>query len=271
MNAPSSPQLINSGPELSAAGLIHRVAQPSTPGPYPTAVLIHGRAGTEDVLWVFRRAIPHGWLIVTPRAIYPDPNEGGYSWTQEASGGAEEQGSGGAEEHPSSFILQPSSSNLQSPSYQHPDLSRSHTPTQWPTLAMFDEGVAALERFIRALPALYNADLDRVVLMGFSQGAAVSFALALKHPQLVKAIASLVGFMPEGAANLSTSQSPLSNLPVFMAVGQKDPTIPLEKARESAAVLREANADLTYQEYDTGHKLNAQGSRDLAAWWSGLG
>lgn len=278
MNTPASPQLIDSGPELAAAGLVHRVAQPQAPGPYPTAVLIHGRAGTEDVLWVFRRAIPQGWLIVTPRALYPDPNEGGYSWTREASRGAEEQGSGGERSSGQSAVGSGSEtgekspvSNLQSPSYQHPDLSRSHTPTQWPTLAMFDEGLAALERFIRALPALYNADLDRVVLMGFSQGAAVSFALALKHPGLVKAIASLVGFMPEGADTLPSSQSPLSNLPVFMAVGQKDPTIPLEKARESAAILRAANADLTYHEYDTGHKLNAQGSRDLTAWWSKLG
>lgn len=283
MNNPSSPQLIDAGAELSAAGLVHRVAQPQTPGPYPTAVLIHGRAGTEDVLWVFRRAIPHGWLIVTPRAIYPDPNEGGYAWTLEESRGAEEQGSGGEASSGQSAggsgdedSDQSPISNLQSSPYQHPDLSRSHTPAQWPTLAMFDEGVAALERFIRALPALYNADPDRVVLMGFSQGAAVSFALALKHPQLVKAIASLVGFIPEGAANLSTGagqalQSPISDLPVFMAVGNEDKTIPLEKARETAEILRTADADLTYQEYDTGHKLNAQGSRDLASWWSRLG
>jgi phospholipase/carboxylesterase len=140
---------------------------------------------------------------------------------------------------------------------------------------MFDDAVTAVARFVKSLPALYNADLDRVVLKGFSQGAAACFAVALRRPGLVKGIASLVGFMPEGVANLqspvSSLQSPLSNLPVFMAAGKNDPTIPLAKARETAEILRAAEADLTYHEYDTGHKLNAQGTRDLTAWWSERG
>jgi phospholipase/carboxylesterase len=123
----------------------------------------------------------------------------------------------------------------------------------------------AVERFLKSLPALYSADLERVVLMGFSQGAAVSFAFALHHPGLVKGVASLVGFMPEG---IFTPHSSLATLPVFMAVGKEDPTIPLEKAREAAEVLRAAGAELSYNEYDAGHKLNSQGMRDLAAWWS---
>jgi phospholipase/carboxylesterase len=133
---------------------------------------------------------------------------------------------------------------------------------------LFDDAVAAVKQLVKSLPALYNADLDRVVLMGFSQGAAVSFAVALHHPELVKGVASLVGFMPE---DVTTLQSPISNLPVFMAVGKEDPTIPLEKAREAAGILRAAGADLTYHEYDTGHKLSSQGMRDLTAWWSRLG
>jgi phospholipase/carboxylesterase len=256
MNNNLSPQLVDAGPELLAAGLIHRVAQPETPGPYPTAVLIHGRAANEDVMWVFRRTIPHEWLVVAPRAILPD-SDGGYSWTVgvQGSGGAEEQGR----------VATSLTSNLQSPN-----------SSVWPSLPLFDDAVAAVERFIQSLPALYSADLDRVVLMGFSQGAAVSFAVALRHPELVKGIASLVGFLPEGVSQspslpVSNLQSPISNLPIFMSVGKEDPTIPLEKAREAAEIVRAAGAELTYNEYDAGHKLNAQGMRDLATWWSERG
>lgn len=72
-------QRIEAGPAFAQAGLVHRVRVPHSVGPHRTAVLLHGRAGNEDVMWVFARAIPADWLIVAPRAITPDP-DGGYAW-----------------------------------------------------------------------------------------------------------------------------------------------------------------------------------------------
>jgi predicted esterase len=60
-------------------------------------------------------------------------------------------------------------------------------------------------------------------------------------------------------------------MPIFIAVGKGDETIPYAKAKQAADVLRAAGAGLTYHEYDTGHKLNAQGMRDLTGWWSERG
>ena len=39
--------------------------------------------------------------------------------------------------------------------------------------------------------------------------------------------------------------------------------------QEFSAPLETAGADVEYHEYDTGHKLNAQGMRELKAWWDG--
>lgn len=138
---------------------------------------------------------------------------------------------------------------------------------EWPSLAMFGEAVEAVSGFIRTLPALYSADPDRVYLMGFSQGAATAYATAMMHPGLVKGIAGLVGFVPV-QCDAAIDTSALAGLPIFMAVGVEDPYIPHTRAQNCAQTLRASGADLAYHEYDTGHRLNAQGMRDLNGWWT---
>ncbi len=217
------PELIDSGEGFERAGLIHRVLQPDTAGPHRTAVLLHGRSGNEDVMWIFQRTLPKDWLLVAPRAIEHDP-AGGFAW--------------------------------------HP-----RKRDEWPTLAMFDEAVSAVVRFIQSLPDLYRADPTQIYLMGFSQGAAMAIATAIREPDLVQGIAGLVGFVPEDC-KAAVGAGVLGGLPVFMAVGTEDSTIPLERSRESADVLRRAGANLAYHEFDTGHKLNAKGMRALREWFN---
>lgn len=222
MSSNRQPESIRSGPELLVTGLPHNVLQPDAPGPYPTVVMLHGRLGNEEVMWVFRRTVPQGWLAVAPRATLRDP-AGGYSW---AIGPNDE----------------------------------------WPSVSDFDPATEAVKRFIDSLPSLYNADPERTYLMGFSQGAAVSFCTALRHPGLVQGIASLVGFVP--LADDTEFSGALADLPVFMAVGRDDHLVPPVVAHQSRDFLLAAGADLEYHEYDIGHKMTASGLRDLQAWWS---
>ena len=63
--------LVDSGPLLEATGLVHRVLEPSGPGPYRTAVMPHGRFGDEDAMWLFRRTMPTGWLKSPPAPSRP--------------------------------------------------------------------------------------------------------------------------------------------------------------------------------------------------------
>ena len=143
------------------------------------------------------------------------------------------------------------------------------TPDEWPCLYEFGEAVTAVTHFIHALPKQYNADPQRIYLMGFSQGAATAYALAMTYPKLVQGIAGIVGFVPE-ACDAAVEMRALHDLPIFMAVGQRDPLIPYGRAGTCAQTLRTAGADLTYHEYDTGHKLNIQGIRNLKQWWLAL-
>ena len=222
MSQSPPPKLVTSVNIIQQAGLIHRVQQPEGDGPFPTVVMLHGRAGTEDVMWVFANTMPSNWLLVAPRGIRIDP-DGGYDW-------------------------------------------RPRGQDEWPPLAAFDEAVTAVTRFIHALPDLYNADPAQIYLMGFSQGAATSYATAMQQPGLVQGIAGLVGFVP-GDCGEMVETAVLQDLPIFMAVGTQDTTVPYEQSQQCGNTLRNAGAALTYGEYDTGHKLSGQGIRDLREWW----
>jgi phospholipase/carboxylesterase len=138
---------------------------------------------------------------------------------------------------------------------------------EWPSLAMFDEAVTAVSSFIKALPTAYAADPSQVYLMGFSQGAATAYATAMAHPDLVQGIAGLVGFVPV-QCDAAVETVVLKGLPIFMAVGVEDPYIPHSRTQNCARTLMDAGADLAYREYETGHRINAQGMRDLKAWWA---
>ena len=210
-------------------GLPHRVRPGSGPPPHPTVVMIHGRHGNEDVPWVFSRTVPEQCLIIAPRAIEEEP---------------EDPNSG---EEGFSWLL--------------PD-SR-----EWPKLEAFDPAVRALHDFVRALPDAYQADLARLYILGFSQGAAVAYATILNHPGLVQGVAGLVGFSPV-VPDPIIERKPLATLPVHMAVGKEDERVPLEIARKCRDIIAKAGAELDYHEYQVGHKLNSRGLQNLKAWFS---
>ena len=138
---------------------------------------------------------------------------------------------------------------------------------EWPTLAVFDTAVNALEQFIDSLSDHYGADPEQIYLMGFSQGAAAAFATAIHRPEKIQGIASLVGFMPRHIDEAIQTKR-LADMPVFMAVGTEDERVPLEIAQECGKAVRAAGAFLEYREYKTGHKLNGAGMRKLKQWWS---
>lgn len=121
-----------------------------------------------------------------------------------------------------------------------------------------------LLRFLAGLPHQYPIDPARMVLMGFSQGAAMCNTLALTKPGQVIGVASLAGLIPENVAE--SAQDDLGGLPVLIAHGTRDETVPIAAARQAREVYTRLGAQVTYGEYPTGHKLNTQGMADLKRW-----
>jgi phospholipase/carboxylesterase len=143
-----------------------------------------------------------------------------------------------------------------------------HREDEWPSVDDLKPAAEALLGLIT--PEHFpDADLEQVSAVGFSQGAAVLYTLALTHPGRLRALAGLAGFLPEGAENLAAAE-PLKNLPVFVAHGVRDERVPVERARRAVEVLEQAGADVTYCEDDVGHKLSLNCFKALERFFKGL-
>jgi phospholipase/carboxylesterase len=94
-------------------------------------------------------------------------------------------------------------------------------------------------------------------LVGFSQGAALAYTLTVLYPDSVHRLAALSGFLPAGAETLLLAR-PVVGKPVFVAHGRQDNLVPVEQARRSVALLKEAGAQITYCETEVGHKVSAE-------------
>lgn len=139
----------------------------------------------------------------------------------------------------------------------------------WPTLDDFRPAVRALTELIEDWPAYASpaADFSNLRLAGFSQGAALSYAFALIHPERVRALAGLAGFLPEGAS-VAVYGNPLQGMPAYVSHGTQDKLVPIERARQAVQFLGKVGAEVTYCESDAGHKLSVDCFRGMEAFFS---
>lgn len=128
-------------------------------------------------------------------------------------------------------------------------------PWELPSFDDLRPAAEMLVSFVDSWAASTGRDMKQFHLMGFSQGAALSYSLALLYPQRVPALAALSGFLPSGAETLLASRL-LAEKPVFIAHGRRDEMVPVERARRAAALLEESGARVTYCEAGIGHKVS---------------
>ena len=114
-----------------------------------------------------------------------------------------------------------------------------------------------LYRFVEDWSASAGLDASQFDLMGFSQGAAMAYSLALLHPERIRKLAILSGFIPEGGEAL-IGMKKLAGKAVFMTHGRQDELIRVERARSAQALLKESGAQVTYCESDTAHKVSRE-------------
>lgn len=116
-----------------------------------------------------------------------------------------------------------------------------------------------------AAAARQRAGNRSLVLMGFSQGAALALAGVALGQLAPSAIAAMAGLLPPG------DLPAWPGVPVFWGHGLRDELVPIERARRDVARLERAGAAVTYCETDVGHKLGAECLRGLRRWLGGLG
>ena len=105
-----------------------------------------------------------------------------------------------------------------------------------------------------------------LVLGGFSQGTAMSWALGLGRgaEHRPAAIVALSGFMPL-VAGLELDVSGLEGYPVAIAHGSLDNVIPVDWSRAARRTLEQAGADVLYRESPLPHTIDPRLVPELRA------
>jgi phospholipase/carboxylesterase len=125
-------------------------------------------------------------------------------------------------------------------------------------LARTDE----LAEFILAATASYDLEPDRVLVLGYSNGANIAVSLLLRRPEALAGAALLRPTLPYAPE----SRPRLDGKPILVLGGERDPYVPRERYDQLIATLEAGGAELTAALLPGGHQL---GRRDLelAAGW----
>jgi phospholipase/carboxylesterase len=135
----------------------------------------------------------------------------------------------------------------------------------YPPPDMFLGSFHAASEFLDGLAAETGITPERTVLGGFSQGAVMSYALALGagRPRPAALIA-LSGFVPTVEGLGYDLEPPFP--PIAIGHGTYDPVIGVEWGRQAKELLEEAGADVLYREYPLPHAVDPSFLVELRPW-----
>ena len=109
-------------------------------------------------------------------------------------------------------------------------------------------GLRVIERLIADVTR-QGIQPERMVLMGFSQGACLSLEFAARHPRQYAAIAGFSGGVIGPPGTPRDYAGTFDRTPVFLGCSDVDPHIPLERVHETAAVFRRMGASVDERIY----------------------
>jgi len=119
-----------------------------------------------------------------------------------------------------------------------------------------NSALALLKRVMEKIAAA-NLGPDRVVLLGFSQGASVALEFAARNARRYGGLVALSGALlgPEGTPRDYTGS--LAATPLFLGCGDTDPNLPKRRVDETAAVFERLGATVTQRVYPgLGHAIH---------------
>lgn len=123
-----------------------------------------------------------------------------------------------------------------------------------------------LIRFIDEFVRIENCNKEKVWICGFSQGAILSYSIALNFPEKVKYIGILSGYPENEFIGKIDAKKDYSNLDFYISHGTADPVIPIEWARKGKSLLDNLKIKNEYHEYYQGHGLNPENYTDFMKW-----
>ena len=105
----------------------------------------------------------------------------------------------------------------------------------------------------------------KIVVAGFSQGGAIALQTALRQPERLAGVLALSTYLPLPGTLEEERAAANSGLPIFMAHGQYDDMIPIQRAAQSRAALQALGYALEWREYPMPHSVCPEEIADIAA------
>jgi phospholipase/carboxylesterase len=134
-----------------------------------------------------------------------------------------------------------------------------------PTAIAMERALTALDGVIRETFGQYGVSPGRAILLGFSQGGAMTYRYGILRPEMFAGLVILSGA-------LRNPEALLPHLPtargqrIFVAHGTHDPVVPIDLSRDAVAFLEAQGYQPLYREYPMGHEINLEVLNDLVPW-----
>jgi phospholipase/carboxylesterase len=123
-----------------------------------------------------------------------------------------------------------------------------------------EAGIRASQKLVEAM---INAEMKRgftskqILLAGFSQGGAIVLQTALRYPEPLAGVLALSTYLPLSASLEKEVAQESKGIPIFMAHGQFDDLIPIDRARKSRDFLLSLGYGVEWHEYPMPHSVCA--------------
>ena len=190
----------------------------------PLLILLHGYGSNEHDLFSFAEELSEDLLIVSAQAPISIGN-GGYAWY---------------------------SINFDDINGKFSDLKEAR------------EALDTIAGFIDDIKNKYTPNPDKTFLLGFSQGAILSYSFSFFHPNKIQHVLALSGYintelLPE---NISTD----IRTDYYCSHGSVDQVLPVSWARNSKPFLDNLGFKNEYSEYNVGHGVAPQNFFSFKSW-----
>lgn len=190
----------------------------------PLLILLHGYGSNEQDLFSFAEELPEELLIVSAQAPY-EIGYGGYAW----------------------YAI-----NFDDVNGKFSDLKQAR------------ESIEKIAVFIDEIKTKYNTNSEKTFLLGFSQGAILSYSLSFIYPNKVQYVIALSGYINSDMIPKNISKDIQTDY--YCSHGTVDQVLPVAWARKSKPFLDNLGLQNVYSEYPVGHGVAPQNFYSFKSW-----
>ena len=107
---------------------------------------------------------------------------------------------------------------------------------------------------------------ERTVLMGFSQGCAMTLMAGLRAPQRLAGLVGWSGYLPLAGTTAQERSAASQATPIALAHGEHDDVVAIERGLASRDLLLSLGHDVEWHSYPMAHSVCPEQVTDLNAW-----